>query len=217
MAETFLTKFITVDEARQELIDWYVQTLIGDPANLRELVASGNFAQFIPCIPTQTAKNITDLYRQLELGKRHLQADPQLGMVCVADKDLGEISFGYHREDLEKERLRNRPFAERVKAGIAYLNGKLPQDWQQEIDVEKLNIHCGDQCVLGQLWTWIYREHGRPGVTGSNPYQKTCNYLGLQWESHGGVSQAAQLGFTWIASNEHAGLTEEWKLQLTGR
>jgi hypothetical protein len=218
MAETFLTKFITVDEARQELIDWYVQTLVTDLKHLRELVEHGNFAQFVPNLRGSSNKVIGDLYAQLELGKKHLQADPQLGMVCVAnDSSLAEISFGYHREDLERERLRNRPFADRVKAGIAYLNGKLPADWQQEINLETLDIHSGNACVLGQLWKYIWEQCNRPGAEGCNPYQQTCNYLGIQWQSHGEVTQCGQLGFTWQKPNECEGLTKEWKLQLTGQ
>lgn len=42
--------------------------------------------------------------------------------------------------------------ADRVAAGIKLLDKKGPADWRSRVKTETLDILCGDNCILGQIY-----------------------------------------------------------------
>lgn len=80
-----------------------------------------------------------------------------------------------------------------VAAGIEFLNERehvtVPANWRQRIDLERLSIASGFDCVLGQLF---------------GTYDEACTMLDLSYD------RAVELGFTAASVTQYSPVTEAW-------
>jgi hypothetical protein len=98
--------------------------------------------------------------------------------------------------------------AERVAKGSAFLDGKQP-GWDKRIDLERLDLESGCNCILGQL-------HPAPDDPEELPYIAALRALGLP---HGVKdSEDVDLGFYFASDeDEFPALEAEWRRLIEAR
>jgi hypothetical protein len=60
---------LSVDEARQMLVDWYFNVIINDPENTKELIATG-FDNLIPVVSQMKDYDVADQIGEFNLGEK---------------------------------------------------------------------------------------------------------------------------------------------------
>jgi hypothetical protein len=102
-------------------------------------------------------------------------------------------------------------FADRVKRGASFLDEEKP-GWFNLIDLDKLNMGDGSDCVIGQLFKDVDLD-----------YKESAYFFGVE-EMHIGESgwpNEYTLGFMldWKMGNSRNWelLTDAWKIEITNR
>lgn len=92
---------------------------------------------------------------------------------------------------------------DRVQRGAAWLDEKIP-GWEQQIDLDLLDVGSVENCILGQL------GHGRVGSMAEECLCRACGHLGarLGFEAEGDHSQRYA---------EYGRLTIAWDAVITWR
>lgn len=96
----------------------------------------------------------------------------------------------------------------RARAGAGFLDERMP-GWAGRIDLEELNIHSSETCVLGQLY-----EHILPSAQmqeDSSPFVESVIALGLEED------EVTELGFGAVDSKHYPRLTSAWKDEVSHR
>lgn len=105
-----------------------------------------------------------------------------------------------------------------IENGIAYLNSLLPTNWQEKINLDKLDIGSCECCVLGQIWylfptlfppqEYQYSAYSSVLRILFKDYMNTATHLKLiQWSHEHGFS--VEIQFT-------EAVNDLWRTKLRG-
>lgn len=94
--------------------------------------------------------------------------------------------------------------AEKVQNGIRVLDTHGPADWRERINLDTLDVHSLDDCVLGQVF-------------GSYGEGMDALFPGQRWLSNGvNVEHGFEAPMDRLSGDrQYASVTAEWKLALT--
>lgn len=92
--------------------------------------------------------------------------------------------------------------AERVQAGVEFLNEKMP-GWEKKINLDTLDLADGRHCILGQIFA-AYAKTGRSG------YNYGCEYFGFFADTEYLYNCRFDYGFSINNTGSFQELTAEW-------
>jgi len=96
-----VTKVLTPDQVKKELIGFYRDMLVNDPKNTFEIIECGSILQAVPSIPHLSKEEAAEKYAELCLGEKYCSDDAE------RPADLVLIQVGDHqfRFAAQKEQL----------------------------------------------------------------------------------------------------------------
>jgi hypothetical protein len=122
---------------------------------------------------------------------------------------------------------------ERVAAGAAFLDEHDPEWWRADvdraIDLDRLRLHLGDSCVLGQrcpvtvlagYWGVTIADENEPDELASGDWTRAYHAYAIELSGLRDFENLADWGYVRgfvAAGNVWGELTAEWKRLITGR
>lgn len=91
---------LSVEEAREGLVQWYADTVINDRPNLVECIRDNTLNRFVPNLPAFSSEQIAELYGELNVGEK-LAIEHKVSQVIVETQPGWDLRLVWDIENLD--------------------------------------------------------------------------------------------------------------------